>query len=219
MKDTQQQSGMDIDLGNECSKNAYHWSKKTFVNREGRAGMPFKGLDGAFSNMLDFKGTKIGIASDGIGTKIELAERTGIYDTLGYDLMAMVADDLTTAGFIPTNLSNIIDVDRLDYATIDELMKGLHDAANFTRVAISGGEIAELGKRIGGYGKGMHFNWCSTAIGILHDSLDKPIDGSDMEVGRCDCHPEESRFPQQWFFAHSAGDEASFWQKMASSPL
>lgn len=178
-----QQSGMDIDLGNECSKNAYNWSKKTFANRDEKPGMPYKGLDGAFSNMLNFNGAKIGIASDGIGTKIELAERTKIYHTLGYDLMAMVADDLATSGFVPTNLSNIIDVDLLNYEVIDQLMQGLHDAANFTSVAISGGEIAELGKRIAGYGDGMHFNWCSTAIGILHDSLEQPIDGSVMEAG------------------------------------
>lgn len=64
--------------------------------------------------MLDFQGVKIGISSDGIGTKIEVAERTGVYHTLGYDLMAMIVDDLVTAGFEPTNLSNIIDVDVLE---------------------------------------------------------------------------------------------------------
>jgi len=64
--------------------------------------------------MLDFQGVKIGISSDGIGTKIEVAERTGVYHTLGYDLMAMIVDDLVTTGFEPTNLSNIIDVDVLE---------------------------------------------------------------------------------------------------------
>ena len=140
-------------------------------------------VDGAFSNMLDFQGTKIGISSDGIGTKIELAERTGIYQTLGYDLMAMVVDDLVAGGFEATNISNILDVDVLDYDMIDQLMQGLHDAANETGIAISGGEIAELGNRICGYGDRMHFNWCSTAIGILHNKLAQPIDGSTVQAG------------------------------------
>ncbi len=176
-------SGMDIDLGNECSKNAYNWSKKTFINRSAKAGMPATDLEGGFSNLLYFGDTRIGIASDGIGTKIELAERSRIYDSLGYDLIAMVADDLASAGFEPTNISNIIDVDHLNYEVIDQLMKGLHDAANFAQIAISGGEIAELGNRIGGYGEGMHFNWCSTAIGQLHPSLKTPINGKDIKAG------------------------------------
>lgn len=174
---------VDIDLGNACSKNAYNWSKRTFSNRLGRAGSPHQGLDGGFANLLQFGNARIGIASDGIGTKIELAERTKIYNTLGFDLIAMVADDLAANGFEPTNISNIIDADRLDYHVIDQLMNGLHDAANFSNIAISGGEIAELGNRIGGYGDGMHFNWCSTAIGVLPEALEQPIDGSQIAVG------------------------------------
>ncbi len=184
------QSGLDIDLGNECSKNAYNWSKKTFNNRKGKTGdltwgnsSRDLGIEGGFANILQFGNMRIGIASDGIGTKIELAERSKIYNTLGYDLLAMVADDLIAGGFEPTNISNIIDVSLLDYDTIDSLMKGLHDACNFAGVAISGGEIAELGKRIGGYGEGMHFNWCSTAVGVLHESLDRPIDGRNIAIG------------------------------------
>ena len=174
---------MNIDLGDACSQNAYDWSKKTFANRKGKAGMPCLKVDGAFANMLDFQGVKIGISSDGIGTKVELAERTGIYHTLGFDLMAMIVDDLVAGGFEPTTLSNIIDVDALDAAIIDQLMRGLHDAANEAGVAISGGEIAELGSRIGGYGTRMHFNWCATGIGILHSRLTDPIDGSAVSVG------------------------------------
>ena len=61
-----------------------------------------------------------------------MAERLNRYDTLGYDLIAMTADDLIAAGFVPTNLSNIIDVNHLDYEVVDQLMRGLHDAANFS---------------------------------------------------------------------------------------
>lgn len=177
------QSGLDIDLGNLCSKDAYNWAKTTFSNRQGKAGEIALKVDGAFSNLLCFGSQRIGIASDGIGTKIELAERTGIYDTLGFDLVAMVADDLATAGFEPVSISNIIDVDVLDRATINSLMQGLAQAANFAGMSISGGEIAELGNRIAGYGSGMHFNWCSTAIGQLPDILPQALDGSAVEVG------------------------------------
>jgi len=183
MASKSQQSGLDIDLGNKCSKNAFGWAKKTFPNRENKAGRLCLGVDGAFSNMIAFGKQRIGISSDGIGTKIELAERTGIYHTLGFDLMAMVVDDLIAGGFVPTNISNILDVDYLDYETVNALMQGLHDAANATNVAVTGGEIAELGTRIGGWGKGMHFNWCSTAIGVLHPNLANPINGKQVQAG------------------------------------
>ncbi len=179
----QKKSGLDIDLGNLCSKDAFGWAKKTFPNRENKAGAAALKVDGVFSNMLSFGNQRIGIASDGIGTKIELAERTGIYHTLGFDLVAMVADDLATAGFEPTNISNIIDVNRLDRDAINSLMKGLSEACNYCGMSISGGEIAELGNRIGGYGEGMHFNWCSTAIGILPEELDTPFDGTAVKAG------------------------------------
>ncbi|MDB5270282.1 MAG: phosphoribosylformylglycinamidine cyclo-ligase [Hymenobacter sp.] len=177
-------AGYSIEEGNAASRNAYNWSKKTFANRTGKAGEPAQDLDGGFSNEIRFGAERLGISSDGIGTKIEVAERLNRYDTLGYDLIAMTADDLIAAGFVPTNLSNIIDVNHLDYDVVDQLMRGLHDAANFAQIAITGGEIAELGNRIGGWpGAKMNFNWCSTAIGVLHPSLAQPLSGKTARAG------------------------------------
>ncbi|MDQ2770033.1 MAG: AIR synthase-related protein [Bacteroidota bacterium] len=177
-------AGYSIEEGNAASRNAYNWSKKTFANRAGLPGEPARDLDGGFSNEIRFGAERLGISSDGIGTKIEVAERLNQYDTLGYDLIAMTADDLIAAGFVPTNLSNIIDVNHLDYDVVDQMMRGLHDAANFAQIAITGGEIAELGNRIGGWpGAKMNFNWCSTAIGVLHPSLAQPLSGKTARAG------------------------------------
>ncbi|GAB3577279.1 phosphoribosylformylglycinamidine cyclo-ligase [Hymenobacter daeguensis] len=177
-------AGYSIEEGNAASRNAYSWAKKTFANRAGKPGEPAQDLDGGFSNEIRFGQERLGISSDGIGTKIEVAERLNKYDTLGYDLIAMTADDLIAAGFVPTNLSNIIDVNHLDYDVVDQMMRGLHDAANFAQVAITGGEIAELGNRIGGWpGAKMNFNWCSTAIGVLHPSLAQPLSGKTAQAG------------------------------------
>ncbi|GAB2850043.1 AIR synthase family protein [Hymenobacter ruber] len=185
MNDTKNNpAGYSIEEGNAASRNAYNWSKKTFANRRGKPGEPAQDLDGGFSNEIRFGSERLGISSDGIGTKIEVAERLNKYDSLGYDLIAMTADDLIAAGFVPTNLSNIIDVNHLDYDVVDQLMRGLHDAANFAQIAITGGEIAELGNRIGGWpGAKMNFNWCSTAIGVLHPSLAQPLSGKTARAG------------------------------------
>ena len=65
----QKQSGLDIDLGNLCSKDAFEWAKKTFPNRSNKAGAIALDVEGVFSNMLIFGNQRIGIGSDGIGTK------------------------------------------------------------------------------------------------------------------------------------------------------
>ncbi len=175
-------SGIDIDLGNQCSRIAYNWAKKSFTHREPGTGNPLISADGGFSNLMDFNGVKIGVSSDGIGTKIELAERTGIYNTIGFDLVAMVADDLAANGIEIVNLSNILDVDYLDAEIVDQLMEGLYEAVKFASITVTGGEIAELGSRIGGYGDRMHFNWCSTGIGILPYGKEL-INGKNIKSG------------------------------------
>ena len=178
----EKQSGVDIDLGNRCSAIAFNWAKKTFTFRPAGSGSPVAGLEGAFSNVMDFGGVKIGMASDGVGTKIELAERTQIYHTIGFDLVAMVVDDLAANGLEPVNLSNILDVDLLEATVVDRLMEGLYNAAKVARVTITGGEIAELGSRINGYGEGMHFNWAATGVAILPEGKEI-IDGHKVKPG------------------------------------
>jgi phosphoribosylformylglycinamidine cyclo-ligase len=169
-------SGVDLSLGDRCSAVAFSWARRSFPNRAGRLGEPALEGNGTFANLMKFGPLTLGMTSDGIGTKVEVAERTGIYHTLGWDLVAMVVDDLVALGVEPVDLSNILDVDFLDEAIVDGLMRGLHGAADEAAVAVVGGEIAELGSRIAGFGKGMHFNWCATALGVLPAGR-KAIDG------------------------------------------
>jgi len=131
---------------------------------------------------MDYGALQVAMTCDGIGTKAELAERTGIYTTLGYDLVAMVADDLVANGIEPVNLVNVLDVDKPDEEIIDQLMQGLHAAAMECGIAIVGGEIAELGSRTGGWGPRMHFNWSATAIGVPRHGC-APIDGGKIRAG------------------------------------
>ena len=180
MSDQDLRSGEDIDLGDRCSSLAYRWAKTTFVARRGAMGQPVMSVDGSFANVMDFGGLRLALCSDGVGTKVEVAERTGRYDTLGFDLVAMVVDDLAANGAEPVNLSNVLDVDRLDPTVVDELMSGLARAAREAGVAVTGGEIAELGSRVGGWGPGMHFNWSATALGVFPEGT-PVIDGRGID--------------------------------------
>jgi len=175
-------SGLDLELGDRCSSRAWAWAQRSFATRVGRPGEVVGGLEASFSNLVRFGGLRLALTSDGIGTKAELAERTGVYDTLGFDLVAMVADDLAANGVEPCCVNNVLDVDHLDEEVVDALMRGLHSAAESAGVAVVGGEIAELGARIGGWGDGMHFNWCAAALGVLPDGRE-PVDGRDLAPG------------------------------------
>jgi phosphoribosylformylglycinamidine cyclo-ligase len=159
-------------LSTLCSRTAYNHAKNTFVSRQGLDGANACDVEGGFANVVKIGNALIGITSDGIGTKMELAERVGRYDTLGFDLVAMVADDLAAMGIEPTNMTNVLDVNRLDLPVVDAMMRGLSQAALQNSISITGGELAELGKRVSGWGGGMHANWCSTAIGVVHSEND-----------------------------------------------
>lgn len=171
-----------VDAGHACSELAYRWCEASFSHRTGRAGQVAGDVRASFASVLGLGEMRLGITSDGIGTKIEIAERARRYDTLGFDLVAMVVDDLAANGLEPVCVSNILDVDVPDPAVVEPLMAGLHRAAAAARVVLAGGETAALGSRVRGFGPGMHFNWCATALGILPEGLD-PIDGRAVEVG------------------------------------
>lgn len=171
-----------IPLSDLCSQSAFSSAKKTFSNRVNKWGEAAPTLDHYYCQLLYTPTHLLAITSDGIGTKIEIAERCRKYSTLGYDLIAMIADDIICSGAEPTHLSNILDVDVLDKKIVDELFLGLQKAADESGMMITGGETAELGKRISGFGPNMHFNWCATGLGVLEKSK-KPIDGSEIKEG------------------------------------
>jgi phosphoribosylformylglycinamidine cyclo-ligase len=210
-------SGLDIDVGNRCSRVAWDWSRTTLAARQGKPGASWGHLEASFASLLDFGGVRIGITSDGIGTKIELAERVGDYSTLGWDLTAMVSDDLAANGIEPTNLSNILDVDRLDERIVSELLEGLANATRESGIAIAGGEIAELGARVGGWGDRMHFNWCATAIGVLPAGVD-PVDGKAVAVDDVVVSVKERGFRSNGFSLVREVMEGAFGEAWHEAP-
>jgi len=143
-----------------CSAIARKWAASTWPDSSDD-GLSKSG----FAHLVPSLARGVAVTSDGIGTKVEIAERIRRYETLGFDLVAMVVDDLAAGGARPSAITNILDVDRFDETTVDALMRGLAAAARAADVVVAGGEIAQLGERICGYGEGIHLNWCATALG------------------------------------------------------
>lgn len=171
---TYEESGVNIELGDECSKIAYEAAKSTFSLRKGMIGEPII-MEGGFSGAMDFGDFYLVQNDDGIGTKMIIARQAKKYDTMGYDLVGMVADDAICIGAEVVSVSNTIDVGKVDKEVITALMEGLKKACTEQKIVVPGGEIAELGSMVNGY------IWNSTAIGIV--AKDKMITCDGIEPG------------------------------------
>ena len=153
-------AGVDAAAGDRASKIAYFAAKKTFAGREKKFGAAVE-IDGGFSGVLDFGDFFLLQNDDGVGTKSAIADAVGKFDTLGHDLLAMVADDAVCLGAETISVTNTIDTEKVCEKKISELMSGLAVAALEQKIIISGGEIAEVGKLVRG------FLWNATAVAIV----------------------------------------------------
>jgi len=117
------------------------------------------------------------MATAGVGTKAEIGRVTGLVEGLGYDLLAMVADDLAAAGAMPIAMHDYVAVGYLDVDRVEVLIESITDACADTDVALIGGETMEHPGVI----DGERFGLMATAIGIV--DLGDEIDNGRIEVG------------------------------------
>ncbi|MBU2214050.1 phosphoribosylformylglycinamidine cyclo-ligase [Patescibacteria group bacterium] len=161
-------AGVDIEQGDKASASAYAHAASTFASRKGMIGEPVLEKDG-FAGFLDMGDYYLVQSDDSTGTKIDLAFTIGKLDTLGYDLVAMVADDAVCTGAEPISISNTLDVPKIDQNVIDQLMGGLAKACSEQKIVVPAGEIAEVP---GAVEKGV---WSATVVGIVEkDKVLKP---------------------------------------------
>ena len=156
------------------------WVEQTFsLNPHSRPHLPL----GYFANIIRLDGLNTGIAisTDGVGTKLLIAEMLGKYDTVGIDCIAMNVNDLLCVGATPISFVDYIAVEELHPEVLGEIGKGLYVGAQQSRVSISGGEIAQLRDMIRGVHPGGGFDLAGTAIGTV--PLDKVIIGEDVQPG------------------------------------
>jgi phosphoribosylformylglycinamidine cyclo-ligase len=82
-------------------------------------------------------------STDGVGTKVDLARRLGVLDTVGRDLVAMVVDDLVVTGAEPLFFNDYVSVGKLDPERVADLVRGIADGCATAGCALVGGETAE----------------------------------------------------------------------------
>ncbi|MBS3141388.1 hypothetical protein J4405_04560 [Candidatus Woesearchaeota archaeon] len=169
-------AGVNIELGDDVSKILYNAARLTWKNRQGRLGEvvelfpDFSGLRAIHVGNLPFD-SYMNLGFDGIGTKVELAERTSHHNTVAFDLFAMVCDDAVVRGAEPVIVGSILDVRSLEgnIEPVRQLAIGYIDAARAANVAIVNGEVAELGARVQGYGS-FNYNWGAGVVWFARKS-------------------------------------------------
>lgn len=184
-----EKSGVNIDLGNDASEILYNASKLTWENRKGKIGEIIAPSEG-FSSIRYFKAgnlpsdTCISIGFDGVGTKVEIAERINYHQTVAFDLFAMVCDDALMHGAEPVVVGSVLDVNSLEnnIEHVKDLAIGYVKAARAAGVAVINGEIAELGARINGYAGTFNYNWGAGVVWFLREQ--RRLTGDKIKTGQ-----------------------------------
>jgi phosphoribosylformylglycinamidine cyclo-ligase len=117
----------------------------------------------------------IAFGTDGVGTKMVVAEQLGRFDTIGIDCIAMNVNDLICVGAEPIALLDFILCANADPEVVGQIGVGLRRGAELAGVEIPGGEIAQVGDVISG--------WELTASAIGFVDVDAVVNGAAVEAG------------------------------------
>ena len=141
----------------------------------GHVELPF----GFFANVIDVGGTGLAISTDGVGSKLLVAQLMETYDTVGIDCVAMNVNDILCVGAEPLTMVDYIAVQEPNPHLLSELAKGLKKGAITAGITIPGGEIAQVRDIIRGERPGYGFDLAGTAVGTV--PLDKIRVGRNIE--------------------------------------
>ncbi|MHB8513125.1 MAG: phosphoribosylformylglycinamidine cyclo-ligase [Actinomycetota bacterium] len=134
-------SGVDVEAGDRAVELIRKSVASTFRKEVlGNIG----GFSGAFApDFSKYKDPILLSSSDGVGTKLAIAQTLGIHDTVGIDLVAMVVDDLVCDGAEPLFLLDYIACGRLIPERIASIVRGIAEGCRIAGCALIGGETAE----------------------------------------------------------------------------
>ncbi len=119
--------------------------------------------------------TGIALTTDGVGTKLLVAEQLGRWDTVGIDCVAMNVNDVICVGAEPLAMVDYLAVDKADAKVAEAIGKGLARGAELAGIEIVGGELAQLGQLLNG------LDLAGAAFGVV--GLDSLVTGSAVEPG------------------------------------
>lgn len=155
-------AGVDIEAGNELVQRIQKFTK---------------GIGGFAGTYALGDGRLLAATTDGVGTKLELAQRTGQLVGLGQDLVAMCVNDLITIGARPLFFLDYYACGKLQVDQAEVVIRSIQQACAASNCLLLGGETAEMP---GFYGENV-FDLAGFSVGIVDE--DKLIDGKRLQPG------------------------------------
>ena len=123
----------------------------------------------------------IAVSTDGVGSKIVVAEQADRLETVGIDCIAMNVNDLVCVGAEPIAMLDYLAVEQADPQALARIALGLKAGAQAAGVEIPGGELAVLPELIRGHPSPHGFDLCGTALGTV--ALDAIVTGAEAQPG------------------------------------
>ena len=177
-KFTYEKSGVDINAADNFVKYISSISSKN----KGKKKLTNIGGFGSISDIpKNLKRPKIVACTDGVGTKIEIANTLNKYDTIGIDLVAMSVNDLIVQGAKPLLFLDYISINKINLKKLKSIIKGIVNGCKISGCELVGGETAEMP---GTYEKNK-FDIAGFAVGVVDERknlLKKNIKKNDLVV-------------------------------------
>ena len=137
---------------------------------------------GFFASVVEITDTLgLALCTDGVGSKVLIAEMLHRYDTIGIDCVAMNVNDAICVGAEPISFLDYIAVERATPKILEQIAEGLYRGAELAGVSIVGGEISQLPNIIKGYEPGGGMDLVGMCAGIV--PLDRIILGQHVKPG------------------------------------
>ena len=170
-KITYKEAGVDIALGNAFVESIKKRVEQTCGERV------IQGV-GGFASLYDVDGKRyLAASTDGVGTKLMVAQKLGIHHSVGIDLVAMCINDILCTGAKGLFFMDYLAMGKLDITMSENIVKGIIEGCKLAKIALIGGETAEMP---GMYDVGT-YDLAGFAVGEV--CKDDVIDGSKVQSG------------------------------------
>ena len=171
---TYKKTGVDIGKAGKLIKKISSSAKKT-INPSVLSGIGR--FAACYKIVRKYKEPVLVSSTDGVGTKILIAEKLGKFDSIGIDLVAMVVNDIITTGAKPLFFLDYLALGKIKGKREKEILKGIIKGCQLADCSLIGGETAQLNVIYGKDG----FDLAGFGVGIIEKK--KIIDGGKIKVG------------------------------------